>query len=929
MENKLETNVADEELPCAENQHKSKEKIKSMSKAKKIPFNLQDNNGNILTIHHTIKENDKILRIVICVACFDVRGLQLVALDSRGTTFVFDFSTKRYWRHKEKFSKPSAIKAARVCNQYVVGNKEGCLVLLDVETSKLIHSGKISEDPINEISYPGQPLEPKHLALIRTGQSAILIDLDNFTSTHRLDFDKLQMSLKFSSYLPQSENILTCFNNDSLHIWSGVTLEVVRVVHPLRQRDKKLQMQTTALEAMPEFSLDFDQSFGTTAVNTSLCDGLISSYAYQHDGSSLAFSTWDGYLLFLSPYTFELVSMMRLKDFVLQTIALMSKPNDSFLLGLTNKALVVLLDCANIEFKLIVEMGPVRAFQSSLDSKHLAVCRATGELSVWSLSHLVTVLKSQRQCMSLLRDAFKQSKPLRVPTTETEGKFQEEVKKLLTPHRLQQVLQEFYCYPGKYRTLIWCSLLKLPNNKAQYQDLVQMGIPQIIAQRSRGIHMKNETLKRALIKIWSCLGQWCKVLAYNEIMPGLIFPFVKMFQPNPLITFEICTTLIINQFQLFFEYHPLEPTNYLGFCSNILQHYDKLLFEFFKTNDVSATIYAWNLLRNSFSEVLDEEQWMCLWDNILSAPAYFPVFIVVAYNIMQKEVLLRLPDKFVIENFYHEQNPIDVRKLVTKAKKLQDTCPANLHPKRYMQDMQYIPPNVYPKFLNYPNKFLNKYEEKVLNLQTINTAIDTRMRDLELEELLVLKRLENGLREEEHTKRLKEVEKYYQDTLRREEERINCQRKMLLLYQKEIRQRKGEVAVVLQEAKQRKNVVQKEHELNSLQYFIEQERLRNDINLMWAEEELQNQNMELLAQKTLDQNAVPTLTEKYQEDIQKLLHEQNLLNQDLKKLSAPEKSKSKSMPKSKSSRRTLDNIEKEFEEIQREFLSLKTERKTS
>ncbi|XP_075165219.1 TBC1 domain family member 31 isoform X2 [Haematobia irritans] len=929
MENKLETNVADDQdkpeiLSLPQNEDKTKYK----SKIKKIPFRLQEN-SNILTIHHTIKENEKILRIVICVACFDIRGWLLVALDSRGTIFVFDLSSKRYWKHMEAFPKPSAIKETKKPSQYVLGNKEGCLALFDVETSNFLHKSKISDDAIKEISFPGQPLEPRNIALICAGQSAILIDLENFTSTHRLDFDKMQMSLKFCSYLMQSENILTCFNNDTLHIWSGITLEVVRVVHPIRSRDKKLQAQAMGMESIPEFSLDNDNSIDGTTINLNLCDGLIAAYTYQNYGSLIAFSTWDGYVVFFSPYTFELVSMIRLRDFILQQITLMNKPNDSFIIGLTNKGLVVLLDYTNTEFKLVIEMGPARSMNSSVDCKYLAVCRATGELSVWSLCNLVTVLKSQKQCMNLLRNAFKQTKPIKVPIAETDRKFQEELGKLLTPQRLQQILQEFHCYPAKYRSLIWCSLLKLPNNKAQYQDLVQMQIPKVVQQRSRNIHMKNETLKRALIKCWSCLGQWCKVLVYNDVMPGLIFPFVKMFQQNPLITFEICATLILNQFQLFFEYHPLEPSNYLGLCENILQHYDKLLFDFFKAKDVTSSIYCWYLLKNSFSEILDEEQWMCLWDNILSAPVYFPIFVVVAYNIMQKEVLLRLPDKIVIEQFYHEQNPIDVRKLIDKARKLQDSCPHSLHPKRYMSTFESIPTNVYPKFLKYPNKCLDKYEEKVLDMQTINTAIDTRMRDLELEELVVLKRLENGLRQEEHTKRLKEVEKYYQDALRREEERINCQRKMLLLYQKEIRQRKGEVAAVLQEAKQRKNVVQKEHELHSLQYFIEQERMRNDINLMWAEEELQNQDMELLAQKSMKQTTTPPLYAKYREDMERLCQEQTLLIDDLKKLSKTH-AISTTLPKikTKSSQSNLDKIEKEFEKIQREFLSLTTNRKT-
>lgn len=51
----------------------------------------------------------------------------------RGNIFVFDFSNKRFWRHPEIIKKPSvAVASVKEFNQYVVGTKEGVLVVLDV-----------------------------------------------------------------------------------------------------------------------------------------------------------------------------------------------------------------------------------------------------------------------------------------------------------------------------------------------------------------------------------------------------------------------------------------------------------------------------------------------------------------------------------------------------------------------------------------------------------------------------------------------------------------------------------------------------------------------------------------------------------------------------------------------------------------------------
>lgn len=625
------------------------------------------------------------------------------------------------------------------------------------------------------------------------------------------------MSLKYASFLPYSEHIMTCFTNDEIHIWSSVSLEVVRILQPIKQRDKKLQSSEEI------FELHLNISNGADNNAKDLSQGLIASYAYQTDGTQLAIATWDNYLMFLSPYTYEITSMYSLKGFLLQQLAILCKPNEGLLLGLTTCGVVVLMDCKNLEYKLIVDLGPAKLIKSSLNANYLAFIKSEGILSLWSLSHLISTIKSQEKCMNILRTAFNKPKPLKLPQTQHGEQFQEELKKLLTPQRLRQILHEFHCYPLKYRSLIWSALLQLPNNKSQYQDLLQMGTPAIIAQKSQNIALKNETLKRNLIKCWSCLAHWCKVLAHSDAMPYLIFPFVKMFQQSPVAAFEVCASLIQNQFQLFFEYHPLQPANYLGMCDYILQHFDINLFNYFKDIHVNSSVYAWPMLKSCFSEVLDEEQWFCLWDNIVSMPAHYLLFVVVAYNILQKEILIRLPNLHVIQQFFHEQNPIDVRKLIDKSYKLMKKCPASICPKRFFTSFRQLPKNVYPKFLKYPQKNLQLFEEKSLDLQKIHTELDSKMKELEVDELKILKRLEEGLRHEEHVKRIQEIERHYQDTLKREEERINCQRKMLLLYKKEIRQRKGEVVLALRDSAERKLILEKERELCNLNCVLENE----------------------------------------------------------------------------------------------------------
>lgn len=60
------------------------------------------------------------------------------------------------------------------------------------------------------------------------------------------------------------------------------------------------------------------------------------------------------------------------------------------------------------------------------------------------------------------------------------------------------------------------------------------------------------------------------------------------------------------------------------------------------------------------------------------------------------------------------------------------------------------------------------------------------------------------------------------------------------------------------------------------------QRLRNDVNLMVAEEELHDQNIELLSQKTLKPTLTQPLSYKYYDEIKRLSQKQKLLNNDLK-----------------------------------------------
>ncbi|XP_032590205.1 TBC1 domain family member 31 isoform X2 [Drosophila grimshawi] len=894
----------------------------------KYPMKLKHTeSGNILTVHHTIKNVEQQLRIRIGACCFNEMSNKLVVIDRRGNIYIFDFVSKRYWRLSVRVPQVKLVHASPLHhNEYIVGNELGHVFLLDVEKSLLNRSNEVGNASIDQISW-GNRLQSTSASntLVRFGPAAVLLNLRTLQVSHQLEFNQSRYTLKFAGYMPNSDQFFTCFTNDSIHVWSTHTLETVLIAQPIKARDRKLRLLRPD-KSIPEIVLrgkdDEDSTFEDDLTfdcqEQHFADGKLLNYSFSPNGNKLCFSTLDGYLLLLSTASLELDKLYRLSDFIIKQMVLLPQPKDRILFAITARGMAIMLDLEQTDHKLIVQRSNAVSVSVSRDGKLLSVLSKSGEVNVWSTCRLYNSLQVQTQCITQLRAVLKQPK---LPY-HFSGSMNCELRQLLKRDRLRAILGEYGCYPEKYRFIIWSSLLELPSNGAQYQALLKLGQPAIVRQKARALKIKSDAQRRAVIKVWSCLAHWCKVFGYVDFMPHLVFPFIKQMPKNGLVVFELVVTLLLNHLQLGFEFHPMPPDNYLAMCENLLQLQDEQLSKFYQTLDVKPKDYAWSLLTNGFAEVLEEHQWLVLWDNIVTEQPYFVVFVVVAYNLLHREVILRLPDKEAVLWFFHEQNPTDVAKWMLRSRKLMSKCDPNVHAQRFIPPFASIPKGVYPKFLNYPIDWIEQQEEQTEALVKQHQEIDVRIRNLELEELQIIDRLENGLKQEEHARRLKEMEKLYQDTIQREEERIACHRKMLLMYQLEVRQRKSEIISKLNETEHRRIELEMEKEIDQLMHSVERERRRQNQEMLFAEDEIRNQEMELLAQRYYAQSAEAPLAQKYYDNIQKMCRERDKLQQHLREMTMEKLQRP--MPSTNPLRKEphLIEIERSILEIQREFTDL-------
>lgn len=98
---------------------------------------------------------------------------------------------------------------------------------------------------------------------------------------------------------------------------------------------------------------------------------------------------------------------------------------------------------------------------------------------------------------------------------------------------------------------------------------------------------------------------------------------------------------LVNWCGHWFEYFPNPPLNVLSLVENLLSHHDNHLLQHFVSHNITAQVYAWPLLQTLFSEALSKEEWLKLWDNVLSQPPSFLLMVAAAYISCARSALLK------------------------------------------------------------------------------------------------------------------------------------------------------------------------------------------------------------------------------------------------------------------------------------------------
>ena len=175
-------------------------------------------------------------------------------------------------------------------------------------------------------------------------------------------------------------------------------------------------------------------------------------------------------------------------------------------------------------------------------------------------------------------------------------------------------------------------------------------------------------------------------------MTQIFYKILKFFQKDPVLAFEAILSILLNYCQKWFEYHPLPPLNILGIIENILLETDPTLLNSFCEKKITSTEYAWPLLRTTLSEVLSAEEWLILWDHLLSyCKPSFLLMCTLAYSICARETIISSLNSFEeFQRFYTTQGHVRVKDLLRVAHRLEHQTSPTAHPCRYLRYVSLI-----------------------------------------------------------------------------------------------------------------------------------------------------------------------------------------------------------------------------------------------
>ncbi|ORX48655.1 WD40 repeat-like protein [Piromyces finnis] len=597
-----------------------------------------------------------------------LQHFKMGAIDQKGNIYIFDFERNTY-----NLIARSGISANCISfnpynkNEIIVGHTNKSIRSYNIGSKKLavVLSSYHHSEPYAFSFHPHQPY-----LLSTSFKDVIVWDLSE-NSCLRVLIGIQDSEIQNAIFSKSGQQIIASFLNGNILIWNSETFNMEWKI---------------SLEALKNENIIIPKKhFPTNLQNTSL---LIMS----KDNTQLVYGGMGSTLFIWN--IIEKVLQYELNLTILNSSALKRIEYVG-----NKKMVVVLSNDGNLVF-INTKTGSLIAFRNEIKCSSFTLSN-DGEFIFLILNQKSKVLiYSTSQLINYQKPV--NIKSLKESSKETEGIIEVGSNTTTQVRSLYETIDQH----------------KLPENKTEYELYSSKDIHPAVINFKKKYPLKIYRVLRSMEKIMSMLCYWSPVFENIDYLPNMIFPFVKIYENDTFSCFEILLTVIINYCQKWWEFYPNPPIECLDMLESLLSYHDKELYNHFVKYNITSQYYGWELVNNFFSDILSKNEWLCLWDNILTScdPSYLYYFVI-AYLKYLKKSILRITDIEDFMFFIHKENPCQFSKIIRLTNEVKKCTPEDLKFKKILKPYYSLSSNTnYPIFNEYPKYIINyqtKLKEKI------------------------------------------------------------------------------------------------------------------------------------------------------------------------------------------------------------------------
>ena len=450
-------------------------------------------------------------RVNFCKLAFDDTDERLIATDTRGYVYLIELRSSDAITYK-KYNNIEGTATSLAFNplhqsEIIVG-----LSTNDVAVYKLNKIFLTSTVQLRGHNYPVTQLSfHKHFCLGASSKEAIIWDLRACVKLSQLRLACSESTLKKSAFSSCGQ-IALLYSSDSLQYWQAQNFD----------QETRVSLGDFGLRAVRDF-------------------------VFTKDARAIILCAVRGGVLVLDTTYFQQIASFDVpgKLSVARKLAIVTQPLDA------GACRILAIHCADGGLRFLdLAIGKIantkeeiwrgiKKFATSTQGRWIACVEVEGRLILRRIDGFFKnkfTDSSKRFKEERLVDNKKTlilaRKHKAHKATQHLQSVEKDVKEELKLCRLLPILREFREYPEKHRSIIWRTILKLPMNRDACAGLSEKKITQEASVRNmlKDYTLKDRTKASLLATTLDRLVRWCPLLGQCQFLPGLVFPFLTVFQ---------------------------------------------------------------------------------------------------------------------------------------------------------------------------------------------------------------------------------------------------------------------------------------------------------------------------------------------------------------------------------------------------------------